>query len=322
MSMLRLCLGALIVAALCGSPLLAYTVAADRELEEAKSLYRDARFPQAIARLQEAISQLRRLPPAEVSPRLADAHLHLALSYLGLSDTAAAKESLKDMARVDPSRRLDPDVYAPKVIELMQEARAEVARELRVKAGTGADTRAGGWSKSGPILLGVGGIAATAGGLAVAAGGGSSATPTPTTTPRATTAPTLVPTPSGSGDIVLVGIDPPSGSTLSLATLPRERVATLTLSVLYSQTGSYSLAVLSAHDGQVGFESPCLGVTSFVSLNAGETRTQTVVLRNQAPSSTCPLPANVIALQVHLTPFTHFESLMRRDFAISYRLLP
>ncbi len=66
---------------------------------------------------------MRDLQPRKI--QLSDAHLRLALSYVALNDPTAAKESLKQMLRADRNRKLDPDVYAPKVIELFEEARTE-----------------------------------------------------------------------------------------------------------------------------------------------------------------------------------------------------
>ena len=68
----------------------------DWELEAAKSLYREARFGQAAAKLQGVILHLERLDQALAQKeQLADAHLHLALTYVALNDSSAAKKSLE-----------------------------------------------------------------------------------------------------------------------------------------------------------------------------------------------------------------------------------
>lgn len=198
----------------------------EHELEDAKALYREARFAQAIAKLQLAIAHLDGAKDPRLRRGQADAHLHLALSYVALNDPTAAKESLKAMLRLDRDRRLDPEVYAPKVVELFEESRAELARESPATADTAtpppaplqpasgpshaaAAPKKRGGSKAPLILLGAGGAAAA--GIAVAGGGGS--VPTPTTI--------------GSNSIVLVGLDPPAGTSISLSRGPRVLVSLL-----------------------------------------------------------------------------------------------
>ena len=83
------------------------------KLEAAKVLYRDARFAEALEQLHEVIVAL--TPQAHVPKErelLVDAHLYSALCEVALNAPNAAKESFKDMLRLDPDRRLDPSVYA------------------------------------------------------------------------------------------------------------------------------------------------------------------------------------------------------------------
>ena len=98
-------------------------------LESAKALYRDARFSEAVLKLDSAIASMRAGDLAPVRAPLADAYLYLGLAHLGLNDRPAAFAAFKDLARLDPDRQLDPEVYAPKVRRLFEEARAEVRRE-------------------------------------------------------------------------------------------------------------------------------------------------------------------------------------------------
>lgn len=199
MTVWRIALLAALGAALAGgrAAVQAHQADVDRELEEAKALYRDASFSDAIVKLQDAIGRLKLLRDLDARRvQLADAYLHLALSYFALDNRAAAREHLKAMVRVDPERRLDPKIYAPPVIALWEEAKREVAAEPHVTApvpaatspATPAQKKSG--SKTVPVLLGVGG--AVAAGVAVAGGGGNSsggsvpstaAQPTPTPTP-------------------------------------------------------------------------------------------------------------------------------------------
>lgn len=184
------------------------------DLEEAKGLYREAKFAQAIARLQRVVARLEPLVDARARDAQADAHLHLALSYIALNDPAAAKESLKAMLRLEPARRLDPQVYAPKVIAVFEEASNEVAKEPPARPEkpsvvalppkpSGATPRPAppkkGGSKTPFILLGVGGAAVA--GIAIASSSSSDA-PIP-------------------NDITLVGTEPPPGATISFTRGPR-----------------------------------------------------------------------------------------------------
>lgn len=204
----------------------------DHELEEAKALYRQARFAQALTRLQEIVDRVEQAAqsPAHTA-QLADAHLHQALSYIALNDSQAAKQSFKAVLRLDSARRLDPDVYAPKVLALFEEAR----RELPAAASQAAEARAepvatplpassagaslpspGSSKKKGRpvwpfVALGVGG--ATAAGLAIAGGGAAE--------------------PPGVNDIALTALNPASGSVLSIG---RARVG-VALSVSKAKPG-------------------------------------------------------------------------------------
>lgn len=94
-----------------------------RDLEEAKALYREGRFGQTIARLQTLILRLQSDEGSRAPAIEAEAHLVTALAYVALDDPDAAKASFVRMLRLAPDRQLDPEVYAPKVIALFEEAR-------------------------------------------------------------------------------------------------------------------------------------------------------------------------------------------------------
>jgi lipid-binding SYLF domain-containing protein len=103
---------------------------AELEIEEAKTLYHDARFEDAISRLENAVRRMDRVRDIEVRRiLLADAYLHLGLAHLALDERAQAKECFRDMLWIDRERNLDPEIYAPKVIELLEEVRAEVGAD-------------------------------------------------------------------------------------------------------------------------------------------------------------------------------------------------
>jgi hypothetical protein len=189
----------------------------DSELEAAKALYREAKFGQAIARLQTVIGRIEELRDAQARRmQLPEAYLHLALAHFALDDPAAAKESLKQLLRLDRGRVLDPQIYAPQLVALFEEARAEVAREplapsspvpATPPAAERGDAKKGG-GRLPVVLLGAAGAAGA--GIALANGGGGgaaggAATPPPSSTPPA----------SAAASIELVAASPPSGATLT-----------------------------------------------------------------------------------------------------------
>ncbi len=188
----------------------------DRDLEEAKTLYREARFTDAIVRLQNTIERLKLLKNLQArKTNLGDAYLHLALSYFALAELPLAKAQLTNVLRSDPDRQLDPQIYAPQVIALFEEARKEVAKEPATAAAVPAPASSSqaavakkGGSKAPLILLGA--AAAAGGGIAVAKGGGGSAGATPTVSGA-------TPTVSGPSDVALAGLVPAAGSTFSAA---------------------------------------------------------------------------------------------------------
>ena len=175
----------------------------DRDLEEAKTLYREARFTDAIVRLQNTIERLKLLKNLQArKTNLGDAYLHLALSYFALAELPLAKAQLTNVLRSDPDRQLDPQIYAPQVIALFEEARKEVAKEPAAAAPPPPSATAKKGGSKAPLIL-LGAAAAAGGGIAVAKGGGSSAGATPTL--------------SGPNDVALAGLVPAAGSTFSAA---------------------------------------------------------------------------------------------------------
>jgi len=159
----------------------------EQELKHAQSLYQDARFSEAITRLEALTPRLAAAPETTRQPQLSEAHLLLALSYLALNDRASAKRHFVQLLQIDPTRRLDPDVYAPKVIELLEEAKLEVPPSSARPTPAASPDRGKKGSKLPLILLGVAGAG---GGIAVVAGGGSrapaSTPPAPSPTPGST----------------------------------------------------------------------------------------------------------------------------------------
>ncbi|MGH9319983.1 MAG: tetratricopeptide repeat protein, partial [Vicinamibacteria bacterium] len=148
------------------------------ELERAKSLFIHGSFPQAAAALGAIVAKLEREGGgSEARTMLADAHFHLGLTYFALNASDSAKESFKEVARLDPRFRVDPARYAPRIVELYEQAREESEGESREPADSGeaapaeesnAEERS---SRAERILVGAAGAGAGATLGALTAGG-------------------------------------------------------------------------------------------------------------------------------------------------------
>src|SRR5262249_29159141 len=92
-------------------------------LTRAETLYFDARFKDVLELLNPLDVQLRR-QPERIRERVA-VKLQLALSHIGLNQTAEAKARFAELDELDPEYSLDPAQYAPKVLALFQEARTD-----------------------------------------------------------------------------------------------------------------------------------------------------------------------------------------------------
>jgi len=206
--------GMLVLAAACGSTL----VLGANDLDEAKQLYREGRFPESIAKLRMALVELPLLRDLEVRRvQLADAYLHLALAQMALVNQDSAKEAFKEMLRVDPQRKLDPEIYAPKVVGLLAEAQDELAREPKPPAadGTPAGRLKAGSHKGRNIALLVGaGVGAAGIGIAASRGPAAGQAPPVTTFSNAIFTPV---TGNGQARIEWLTAVPPPGSTVSLS---------------------------------------------------------------------------------------------------------
>jgi hypothetical protein len=150
--------------------------AATAVVGDAKALYRDARFSEAVVKLDTAIAAMRSGDLTSARAVLAEAYLHLGLAHLGLSDRAAAFAAFKELARLEPERQLDADVYAPKVRRLLEEARAEAARETPPAMAAAPSPTAPARTGRSPLWIVAGG-AVVAGGVVVATQIGGDATP-------------------------------------------------------------------------------------------------------------------------------------------------
>ncbi|HLH31908.1 MAG TPA: hypothetical protein VKY31_11955 [Terriglobia bacterium] len=107
-------------------------------LSYADALYYNAHF-------SESLSVLTRIDQALISEtgrqqEKIDTKLRLALTYIGMNDTAKAKASFMDLYGVAPDYAIDEHQYSPKVNSLATEARAEQTKVRCYEAQTEART--------------------------------------------------------------------------------------------------------------------------------------------------------------------------------------
>jgi hypothetical protein len=129
--MSRRILALLIMFSLCRR---AWTSPADdpRELlARAEALYYQADFAKSIELLLRA-DELLQKETGHLEEKTG-VKLQLALGFIGLNDNTRAKGYLLDLYAIDADHRIDPQLFAPKVIQLAESARLE-QNELRCRA--------------------------------------------------------------------------------------------------------------------------------------------------------------------------------------------
>jgi tetratricopeptide (TPR) repeat protein len=111
-------------------------------LDQGKRLCREGRFTEAVQTLSTAIATIegeRDTPQRGV--RLADAYLHLGFSHAALGELAPAKEAFRRVLALAPDRHLDPEIHAPKLVDLFEEARLATLAEQPRAATRDRDAR-------------------------------------------------------------------------------------------------------------------------------------------------------------------------------------
>lgn len=99
---------------------------ASAALTKARSLYFEARFRESVALLLPLDIALR--SEAERLPEKIDIKLQLALAHIGLSEMSSAKSRFEEICELDANYELDSQRYAPKVISLFEEAKADLEK--------------------------------------------------------------------------------------------------------------------------------------------------------------------------------------------------
>lgn len=160
--------------------------ATDKEVVKGIQLVENGEFDEAIVTLDLAVARLQKVPSAHQD--LTQAYLYLGVAYLGKGHESAAKARFREALAQVKDLKLTSEKFAPKVIELFEQAKAESGPAAAPKPTAAASPApaAGPPQKKGgsktPILIGVG-VAVVGAGVAVAAGGGGdggSASPTTT----------------------------------------------------------------------------------------------------------------------------------------------
>jgi hypothetical protein len=92
-------------------------------LARAEALYYEAEFAKSVELLTRADEILR--PQAGHLEEKINVKMQLALAFMGLNDISRAKTNLVELYALDSDHRMDPQVFAPKVVKLAEEAKAE-----------------------------------------------------------------------------------------------------------------------------------------------------------------------------------------------------
>jgi len=136
-----LCVSVLVLSFGSGTTIIWATELSEKELEEAVNfiktgidLYKESDFTKAIDELNKGLSILEKsINQLKARNDLINAHLHLGLAYIGVNDTAKAKEQFKDIIRLDPKYSMDPNAYSRKVVSIFNETKAEYLTTLVTK---------------------------------------------------------------------------------------------------------------------------------------------------------------------------------------------
>jgi len=100
-------------------------------LARAEALYYEADFAKSVELLSRADDMLRS-QPGHLEEKV-NVKMQLALGFIGLNDTSKAKANLVELYALDSDHRVDPQVFAPKVVKLAEEAKAE-QNEMRCQS--------------------------------------------------------------------------------------------------------------------------------------------------------------------------------------------
>jgi hypothetical protein len=133
----------------------------------------DGEYDAAILTLDNAARRLSAEPAR--ARELSQAYLYLGVAYVGKGYEAAAKARFRDAVTQLRDMTLSPDKFPPRVIDLFEAAREEVAKAPAPQPSAAPEAAAGGGGGHGKKWLVFGGLgAAAATGAILALGGGAS----------------------------------------------------------------------------------------------------------------------------------------------------
>lgn len=95
----------------------------ERMLEAAKIYYNNGEYENAIRELEKAMQYLKQLNQTDQ----VEAYKYLAFSYVAFGNKEKAKEHFKLALALDPDLELDPATVSPKIIQVFEEAKSEMA---------------------------------------------------------------------------------------------------------------------------------------------------------------------------------------------------
>jgi hypothetical protein len=158
-ALVRWCVVSLLLAP--AGPLHAQAVAPDAAVAEGVRQAEEGEYDAAILTLDAAT---RRLAGDHTrAPELARAYVYLGIAYLAKGHETAARARFREALAQVRDLELEPEKFAPRVIELFEKAREEA------KATAPPEPKGGGHKG---LLIGAGVVAAGGAGVAIAAGGG------------------------------------------------------------------------------------------------------------------------------------------------------
>jgi hypothetical protein len=315
------------VALLVALRVVAAVPAAPEDLEQAKKLYREGHFSESITSLRLVVATLGQSQDLGLRRiQLADAYLHLALSHVALGDMENGKQALKEMLRIDAGRRLDPEVYAPKVVALFDQARSEVAAEPRPSVAPPQAPASAGVSKKPegkrslklPLLLGAGAAGATGIAVGLHNSGGSAAPQTIVATDVVTPA-----------RISWLSSNPAPGTTvpLKLASCPRNLTGSCTnaLTLNFEVTSTTRVPRAFLHVELLSGGIQCLkgfSVDAQGYIELPEGRPTTMVTQPLRLEPGCQPPFKTTSLSATLITAGEAQTLVAQGFAGGFDFVP
>ncbi len=95
-------------------------------LEQAKVYYNNGEYEKAITEIERALNVLYKLKQND----RVEAYKYLGFSYVAFGDVVKAKESFKRALSINPDLKLDPATVSPKIIQVFEQARAEMPKSV------------------------------------------------------------------------------------------------------------------------------------------------------------------------------------------------